>query len=96
MNSEPRRLPTTNTFFSDIKQELPDSVWKLINGVLGRERKSLSPTKITRDNGDFSVVALAEHFNSHFTNVGVPISAGSAVETLVDGIFLDPTNEIEI
>lgn len=86
--------------FSDISQKQPHAVWKLINDVLGRERNSVSPTKIIYNSCALSGVALAEHFNSHFTNIGEPIGARSTVETLpntpVDSIFLDPTNEIEI
>lgn len=107
LNSELRRAKVSyyHSIFSDITKKRPDAVWKVINNVLGRDKKHATPESIAINGHHVSGPNLAEHFNTYFANAGMPdcnripcnMSHTQFLEySISDSLFLAPTDEAEI
>lgn len=107
LNSELKRAKITyyHSIFSDISKKRPDAAWKVMNSVLGRDKKHVTPESILVDGQRVTGTVLAEHFNAYFVNAAMPDykrKSGSMSHTqfleysVSDSLFLTPTDEDEI
>lgn len=107
LNSELKRAKVTyyHSLFSDIAKKRPEAVWKVMNSVLGRNKKQITPESITVNDQRVTSTNLAEHFNTYFVNAGLldynkrPTNMSHTEflnYNISDSLFLAPTDEAEI
>lgn len=86
LNTELRRAKTAyyQHLFLDITNKQPEAAWKVINNVLGRHKKHITPDKIVHNNHVLVGEELADHFNKVFVNTAVEYSRLPSIKPLID------------
>lgn len=88
--------------FADATSKHSDTLWSIINNVLGCKKHSTSPDKIIYNNNEISGLALANHFNNYFASIIVPQQTEqtptdtSSFLSISNSLFLNPTSESEV
>lgn len=86
--------------FAGICTRYPDTTWKAINSVLGRQKANFMPHEITLNNRVLSGAVLADSFNKYFTSDITPINnavrMNSSIIRNAESIFLNPADEPEV
>lgn len=90
-----------NNLFNGNGKVRPDTVWKIINAILGRNKENHHPQMININGNELGGIQLADYFNTYFVSANAPVE--QCVQDLttlkhspVNSIFLEPTDETEV
>lgn len=101
VNSELKKSKAAyfDSLFLHAREQHRNSVWKIINNFLKRKNESDNALQLKINNQEISGLALAEHFNKHFTSTPAQLANLRNPPNLYKAnstIFMRPTDVNEI